>query len=313
MNNFNNAQSSIANLSQAQIDEGLRSHMLRVYNYMSAALALTGIVAWFSATSGLYVAIANTMLIYVVMFAPLGVVFYFASKINSMSASRAQSVFWVFAGLMGLSLSYIFLAYTGTAVFQAFFVTAGAFAGLGLKLVNSDDILTRYLNKEGLSLKMPESEKEKRDEVRQKAKITTAARTDLYLQGRLGLIMDGTARDYNKISGQQRLFKLLGYHTIMLFVNTSLEVALERNEKRARSVPENIVRTSWATTQNNMGRYQKLFQPANFYTIDNSSSEKELVTTTLNKAASIVRRTMNQPHNFIAKQWIERQLRIKRR
>jgi FtsH-binding integral membrane protein len=132
MNNFNNAQSSIANLSQAQIDEGLRSHMLRVYNYMSAALALTGIVAWFSATSGLYVAIANTMLIYVVMFAPLGVVFYFASKINSMSASKAQSVFWVFAGLMGLSLSYIFLAYTGTAVFQAFFVTAGAFASLSL-------------------------------------------------------------------------------------------------------------------------------------------------------------------------------------
>ena len=193
------------------------------------------------------------------------------------------------------------------------FVTSNAFAGLGLKLVNSDDILTKYLNKEGLSLKMPEKEKEKRDELRQKAKITTAARTDLYLQGRLGLIMDGTARDYNKISGQQRLFKLLGYHTIMLFVNTSLEVALERNEKRARSVPENIVRTSWATTQNNMGRYQKLFQPANFYTIDNSSSEKELVTTTLNKAASIVRRTMNQPHNFIAKQWIERQLRIKRR
>jgi FtsH-binding integral membrane protein len=66
------------------------------------------------------------------MFAPLGLVFYFASKINSMSASKAQSVFWVFAGLMGLSLSYIFLAYTGTAVFQAFFVTAGAFASLSL-------------------------------------------------------------------------------------------------------------------------------------------------------------------------------------
>ena len=192
------------------------------------------------------------------------------------------------------------------------FVTAGAFAGLGLKLINSDDILTKYLNAEGLSLKMPEKEKEKRDELRQKAKITTAARTDLYLQGRLGLIMDGTARDYNKISGQQRLFKLLGYQTIMLFVNTSLDVALERNEKRARSVPENIVRTSWATTQNNMGRYQKLFQPANFYVVDNSRSEKELVTATLNRCASIVRRTMKSPHNFIAKQWINRQLRIKK-
>ena len=193
------------------------------------------------------------------------------------------------------------------------FVTANAFAGLGLKLVNSDDILTRYLNKEGLSLKMPEKEKEKRDELRQKAKITTQDRLDLYLEGRLGLIMDGTARDYNKISGQQRLFKLLGYQTIMMFINTSLDVALERNANRARSVPENIVKTNWNTVQSNIGRFQKLFQPANFYTIDNSSSEKELVTTTLNKAASIVRRTMNQPHNFIAKQWIERQLRIKRR
>ena len=193
------------------------------------------------------------------------------------------------------------------------FVTAGAFAGLGLKLINSDDILTKYLNAEGLSLKMPEKEKEKRDELRQKAKITTAARTDLYLQGRLGLIMDGTARDYNKISGQQRLFKLLGYQTIMLFVNTSLDVALERNEKRARSVPENIVKTNWSTTQNNKEKYRKLFQPANFHVIDNNSSEKELVTVTLNKAASIVRRTMNQPHGFIAKQWINRQLRIKKR
>ena len=193
------------------------------------------------------------------------------------------------------------------------FVTANAFAGLGLKLVNSDDILTKYLNKEGLSLKMPESEKEKRDELRQKAKITTAARTDLYLQGRLGMIMDGTARDYAKISSQQRLFKFLGYQTIMMFINTSLDVALERNSNRPRSVPENIVKTNWNTVQSNMGRFQKLFQPANFFVIDNSTSEKELVTATLNRAASIVRRTMNQPHGFIAKQWIDRQLRIKKR
>ena len=108
-------------------------------------------------------------------------------------------------------------------------------------------------------------------------------RTDLYLEGRLGLIMDGTARDYNKISGQQRLFKFLGYQTIMMFINTSLDVALERNANRQRSVPENIVKTNWNTTQNNMGKFQKLFQPANFYVIDNSSSEKELVTTTLNR------------------------------
>ena len=193
------------------------------------------------------------------------------------------------------------------------FVTSSAFAGLGLKLINSDDVLTRYLNKEGLSLKMPEDEQEKRDELRQKAKITTQNRLDLYIQGRLGCIMDGTARDYGKISTQQRLFKFLGYQTIMMFINTSLDVALERNEKRARSVPENIVKTNWNKVQSNMGKFQSLFQAKNFFIIDNSNSEKELVTVTLNRAASIVRRTMNSPHNFIANQWIARQLRIKRR
>ena len=119
-------------VDQAYIDEGLRAHMLRIYNYMSAALALTGIVAWFGASSGIYVSLASTPLIYVIMLAPLGVVFYFASRINNMTVSRAQSVFWIFAGLMGLSLSYIFLAYTGTAIFQTFFITAGAFAGLSI-------------------------------------------------------------------------------------------------------------------------------------------------------------------------------------
>ena len=192
------------------------------------------------------------------------------------------------------------------------FVTKSAFAGLGLKMVNSDEVLTRYLQKEGLSLKMPESEKIERDKIRIKAKITTQNRMDLYIQGRLGCIMDGTARDYAKISRQQRLFKFLGYQTIMIFVNTSKEVALERNEKRDRTVPRADAIKNWNIVQSNMGKFQKLFQPANFYVVDNSRSEKELVTATLNRCASIVRRTMKSPHNFIAKQWINRQLRIKK-
>jgi dephospho-CoA kinase len=193
------------------------------------------------------------------------------------------------------------------------FVTAGAFAGLGLKLVNSDNALTRNLEKEGLSLKMPDSEKEKRDELRAKAKITTAAQLDLYIQGRLGCIMDGTARDFALISRQQRLFRFLGYQTTMLFVNTSLDVALERNAKRDRTVPEHIAKTNWNKVQSNMGQYQRLFGAKNMYIIDNSQSEKELVTQTLNKCASIVRRTMNQPHGYIAQQWIKRELDRKKR
>ena len=193
------------------------------------------------------------------------------------------------------------------------FVTSGAFAGLGLKLVNSDNALTRNLEKEGLSLKMPDSEKEKRDELRAKAKITTAAQLDLYIAGRLGCIMDGTARDFALISRQQRLFRFLGYQTTMLFVNTSLDVALERNAKRDRTVPEHIAKANWNKVQSNMGQYQRLFGAKNMYIIDNSQSEKELVTQTLNKCASIVRRTMNQPHGYIAQQWIKRELDRKKR
>ena len=124
------------------------------------------------------------------------------------------------------------------------FVTKSAFSGLGLKMVNSDSVLTRYLEKEGLSLKMPDSEKDQRDKLRAKAKVTTAARLDLYIQGRLGCIMDGTARDFGLISRQQRLFKFLGYQTIMIFVNTSLEVSLERNKARDRTVNHSIAVTA---------------------------------------------------------------------
>lgn len=193
------------------------------------------------------------------------------------------------------------------------FVTSGAFSGLGLKMVNSDTVLTRYLEKEGLSLKMPDSEKDQRDKLRAKAKVTTAARLDLYIQGRLGCIMDGTARDFGLISRQQRLFRFLGYQTIMLFVNTSLDVALERNAKRDRTVPKETAIKSWNTVQSNMGRYQNLFGAKNTFIIDNNRSEKELVTMTLNKCASIVRRTMNQGHGFIANTWIKRELDKKKR
>lgn len=125
--------------------------------------------------------------------------------------------------------------------------------------------------------------------------------------------MDGTARDFALISRQQRLFRFLGYQTTMLFVNTSLDVALERNAKRDRTVPEHIAKTNWNKVQSNMGQYQRLFGAKNMYIIDNSQSEKELVTQTLNKCASIVRRTMNQPHGYIAQQWIKRELDRKKR
>ncbi len=116
----------------ADIDEGLRAYMLSVYNYMSAALVITGVVAYAGAVSGVYYALAQTPLIWVVMLAPLGLVFFLSARINKMSASSAQLTFWVFATLLGLSLGYVFLAYTGESVVTTFFVTAAAFGSLSL-------------------------------------------------------------------------------------------------------------------------------------------------------------------------------------
>jgi uncharacterized protein len=119
-------------LSQAQIDEGLRAYMLRIYNYMASGLALTGIVAYAAAVSGFYQAIAGTPLLWVVMLAPLGLVFFFSFRLEQMSLTAAQATFWGYAGLMGLSLAGIFLVFTGASIARVFFIAGGTFAAMSL-------------------------------------------------------------------------------------------------------------------------------------------------------------------------------------
>jgi len=116
----------------ADVDTGLRHYMLRVYNYMGAGLALTGVVAYFAAASGFYASIAHSPLIYVVIFAPLAVVFLLAWRIQSMSLGAAQMTFWGYAALVGLSLAYIFMVYTGVSIASTFFITAAMFLGTSL-------------------------------------------------------------------------------------------------------------------------------------------------------------------------------------
>jgi hypothetical protein len=116
----------------ADIDEGLRSYMLRVYNYMSGGLALTGVVAYATSQSPalLELIYGNTLVFWVVMLAPLGLIIFGFRP--SISAGTAQVVYWLFSGLMGLSLAYIFLLYTGGSIARVFFITAGTFAGMSL-------------------------------------------------------------------------------------------------------------------------------------------------------------------------------------
>ena len=124
---------STATKSEAQVDQGLRSYMLRIYNYMATGLGLTGLTAYFVAiTPSLFNAIYGTPLYWIVALAPLGFVFYLSARLHKISFSTAQTVFWVFSGVMGLSMAYIFIAFTGASIARVFFITAGTFAGMSL-------------------------------------------------------------------------------------------------------------------------------------------------------------------------------------
>ncbi|RJG40339.1 Bax inhibitor-1/YccA family protein [Mesorhizobium sp. DCY119] len=117
----------------AVYDEGLRQHMLRVYNYMGLGLVLTGIVAFvIGSTPALYVPIFSTPLKWVVMLAPLAFVLVFSFRMQSMSAAGAQMMFWAFCAVMGLSLASVFLVFTGTSIARTFFIAATMFGATSL-------------------------------------------------------------------------------------------------------------------------------------------------------------------------------------
>jgi hypothetical protein len=119
--------------TQVGIDVGLRNYMLRIYNYMASALALTGIVAYvFAGYLETNRALVRSPVMWLIILAPLGLVMLLSYGINRLSATAAQGLFWLYAGLMGLSLSTIFLVYTGESIFRVFFITAGTFAAMSL-------------------------------------------------------------------------------------------------------------------------------------------------------------------------------------
>ena len=194
------------------------------------------------------------------------------------------------------------------------FVTRSAFGGTGLRMINSDNAFEVALKKNNLSLKMPEDEAEARDIVRARAKATTGNIMDLSIKGRLGMVVDGTGRDYDKIKNQVAQLRQLGYDCYMIFVNTSLDVALERNSKRERSVPEYITRKSWEGVQSNIGKFQNLFGISNMVIVDNSKDDKELTTVVMNKVGKAVRSLLsNKIKSYTAKRWMATERRLKRR
>lgn len=180
----------------------------------------------------------------------------------------------------------------------------------GLKVVNSDDIFEKYLKDAHLNFKMDANQGKQRDALRDKAKAVTKKRQDNYIEGRLGMVIDGTGKDYGKITSDASRLKQIGYDVHMIFINTSLDVALERNKQRPRSVPEDIVKTSWNQVQSNIGKFQQFFGNKNFIIVDNNDVGDDVFDMVGTQVRKMLSRKVD---NFIAKAWIARELRLKKR
>ncbi|WP_334174859.1 Bax inhibitor-1/YccA family protein [Pseudoxanthobacter sp.] len=132
-------------MDRAAFDEGLRQHMLRIYNYMGLGLVVTGLVAFVvGSTPALYVPIFSTPLKWVVMLAPLAFVMLFSFRIQSMSAGGAQAMFWAFCAVMGLSMASVFLVFTGTSIARTFFISAAMFGATSLYGYTTRRDLSRF-------------------------------------------------------------------------------------------------------------------------------------------------------------------------
>ena len=212
-------------------------------------------------------------------------------------------------------------------IFKAFFLAGGpgsgksyvvraTTGGTGLRIVNSDDIFEKYLKDAGFDMDMStvkaEREKEERDKMRDRAKKLTRTRMgDVttgkggYLEGRIGLIIDGTGKDYDKIAKQATQLKQLGYDVHMIFVNTSLDTALERNAKRERTVPTDVATRSWNAVQRNIGKFSQYFRQ-NFVVVDNNDSEEDVMTPVFKQIKGLLKKPVKSP---IAKQWVRQEMK----
>ena len=201
------------------------------------------------------------------------------------------------------------------AIFKAVFLAGGPGSGksfivgktglvnIGMKLVNSDDEFERRLKKAGLDAGNPDDIYSPQGQaLRGKAKKTTANKQDMYIKGRLGLVLDGTGKDYDKIKKVRDQLIRLGYDTAMIFVNTNLETSLDRNRKRDRSLPDAEVEKMWKGVQDNMGKFQKLFG-TDFTIVDNSEGADTPGATT-SAYKKMVKFAKQSPKTRAAKNWI---------
>ena len=187
--------------------------------------------------------------------------------------------------------------------------------GGGLKIVNSDDIFEFKMGKAGLDYEDPEViYSPQGQEIRNKAKETTSTMEAGYLKGRLGLIIDGTGREITKIANASEKLTQMGYSCMMVFVNTSLEVAQQRNlEREGRTIKPEEVEKMWNAVQNNMMKFQQLFGDGKFQIVDNNGGledpdRAENFAKVEKNISAFISRPPSNPH---AKKWIENERKKK--
>jgi len=198
----------------------------------------------------------------------------------------------------------IFLA-GGPGSGKSFIVGKAALTAHGFKVVNSDDAFERAMKRANIEMDAEGIFSTKGQEARGKAKRITRMKQDRYLAGRLGLVVDGTGKDFEKIKKQSSELRKLGYETAMIFVNTDEETALKRNRIRSRSLPDSEVSKMWGKVQMNIGKFQGHFGK-NFLVIDNSS-DAEIGQTTMQGykwAKKFADKNVSRP---VAKKWIEKE------
>ena len=205
-------------------------------------------------------------------------------------------------------------------ILKAFFLAGGpgsgksyvvkrATGGLGMKIVNSDVQFEKKLKDAGLSTDLRELDPTTRDTIRARAKEITKKQKANYVEGRLGLIIDGTGKDYDKIAKQATQLKQLVYDVHMIFVNTSLDTALERNATRDRKLPDSIVTQSWNDVQKNLGKFSQYFR-RNFIVVDNNNAKEDVFGQVYKQVMSLAKAKIQNP---TGKRWIQTQLDMKRR
>jgi len=198
----------------------------------------------------------------------------------------------------------VFLA-GGPGSGKSFVVGKTALQALGFRLINSDDAFEKGLKRAGLTTDADDIASAQGQAVRAKAKALTGKIMTRALEGRMGIVIDGTGKDYAKIKKQVDMLRTLGYAVHMIFVNTDLETALERNRMRPRSLADDLVTKMWKDVQKNIGKFQGLFRNR-MIVIDNSKGS-DIEASTLEAYKDIKTWAAKAPENSIAVKWIKGQ------